>query len=1248
MPPRQPPLFHLLLYLLSSNRLSDLLAETTREEAVALSPLPTRFGGLGLSSAQRVALAGWLGSWAQVWGKMVVLFPAVRAMLPHLGGPEGTEVSDYPLAAGIIAAVEDVRGARARVVAALGANPQVRARLLSLSRDGATVHLNALPVGGGYVLRPAAAIKALCLQLGTSVPLVREVSAVVSGRCRVPLNTAAAAERQKALVYGKVAPHKQGGVGQWPHDGRFGEQVESAGGGTARGWFSEVRTPLPARPLVGGPVFEELESPPVPDGLAGLSGTPGGLQAPSVVDNGSEGIRDGTGLVSGVGSPQTSDRLADVLSTPRPSAGMERQAFVGPLFRPVEDEWYGHTMACMPPTSVVTADYEAAFCPMILETVGGYLGDGGGRCRGGGKRAVPLHTVATGGAGWAGTGSRGYTRPRGVEMVGQRLHLCYFGGPRVRVVTEYVSDRGRHVVQFDDDGSCAPVDLSNSRMHGGGVRARGVGAANAATALPADVWATYERSVGDEGGRRSCPLCRTRPASLKLRGLRQRRRPEQQQKVQEEWQQARQEWQERLRQRRQILQEWPQPWPQQADGRDARAVVVPRARRVQRDAAAHDGDPQPSEDDPAFRCPVCSERTAPHPTRMARHLWQVHRPDDYIGMDLTAFGCNVAYLSGAELTTHHRQGFSEEEQRGSGHNDFWRLLGTAPQPRARKKSIPAELVRVRVQQMLAGEWEGLYRAAVPSALVWPARASEERIPETLEALEALHPGGDGLPAPVRAALLVLEEAAVEAECRQMPIASNKVPAEILPWLMGVQQVAVLKLGRGVRPIACGEVLRRLTGKVVCRQMRMRFVAHFGAPPGDGAASSVAQVGVGVQGGAEVCVHTVQALLGEVPSWWVRSAEGTHHGDPLGPFLMAAPLQPVLQAVLRAHPEVYISAYLDDIHILGDPEHVRAAYCKGTFSPSGVCEDFQDVVDAAGDSIPGTDVAFEGIKVQLLLLRYCSRPRFMHLVRGLKSHTLMFGSLEHDDSGVQRCLQEIAGSPYPLGEAAVALSQLPTRRGGAWADLRPAAGAGGLAGVQGACVEAHGDDVPNGAELTPPPGSPGGHPLVACLVSAMEDVRGARLRVLAAEAGEQVMPEGLRIREEAPRWESFGDTRPASQKELTLYQHGSDCLSLFDAATSTVRDRLLCLSQDGTTWHLNALPIEGGFRLKPIASLTSLCLQLGIRLPLVREVSAVWTGRCACGGGVDEFGYHCLTCNRRGMFAHRHNAVQDVLVEMLRK
>ncbi|KAK3237270.1 hypothetical protein CYMTET_52637 [Cymbomonas tetramitiformis] len=315
-------------------------------------------------------------------------------------------------------------------------------------------------------------------------------------------------------------------------------------------------------------------------------------------------------------------------------------------------------------------------------------------------------------------------------------------------------------------------------------------------------------------------------------------------------------------------------------------------------------------------------------------------------------------------------------------------------------------------------------------------------------VRVLHPVGDGLPASVQAAPLVLEETAVEAECRRMPVASgpgcsqlrfehldavfgagdgvpaiqhaceqivsNRIPAEVQPWIMGARLVALLKPGGGVRPIACGEV------------------------------------GVGVHGGAEVCVHSMQALLGAFPTWCALQLDCKNAFN-----------TPVLRELLRAHPEVYIIAYLDDIHILGEPERVREAYDvavplladiglelnvgkSAVFSPSGACEAFQDVVDA---------------------------------------------------------------------------------------------------------------------------GDAGGHPLVASLVSAMGAVRGARETVLAARARGHVLPEALK---------------------------------------------------------------------------------LGVTLPLIREVSAVGTGRCRCGGVVDEFGYHYLACNRMGMFTYRHDAVQDVLVEMLRK
>ncbi|KAK3280727.1 hypothetical protein CYMTET_11450 [Cymbomonas tetramitiformis] len=244
------------------------------------------------------------------------------------------------------------------------------------------------------------------------------------------------------------------------------------------------------------------------------------------------------------------------------------------------------------------------------------------------------------------------------------------------------------------------------------------------------------------------------------------------------------------------------------------------------------------------------------------------------------------------------------------------------------------------------------------------------------------------------------------------------------------------------------------------------------------------------------------------------------------------------------------------------------------------------------------------QVQLLLLRYCAHPRFMHLVRGVQPHLLMRGALEHD-AGIQQCLQEVAGSPYPLGEEAVAISQLPTRWGGLGLTsaqrLAPAGWLGSWAHAWKKMVVM----FPAVRDLLPHLGAPEGtgfkgHPLVAGLAAAMEDVRGARARVLAAEREEHPVLEGLQIPAEAPGWEGFGDDRPASQKELTIYQHGSDWLRLFDAANPSVRARLLSLSRDGATWHLNALPEEGGFRLKPIAAVISLCLQLGITIPLAKK------------------------------------------------
>eukprot|EP00854_Cymbomonas_tetramitiformis_P002715 gene2715-3491_t len=96
-----------------------------------------------------------------------------------------------------------------------------------------------------------------------------------------------------------------------------------------------------------------------------------------------------------------------------------------------------------------------------------------------------------------------------------------------------------------------PVPVVEALVEGEIQRAGGVGAAEAATVLPAEVvQATYERSAEDEGGRRG--YVRGVPQLVGVGGgLRPRRQPERQHEVQEEGQQAQEGRQERPWQRRQ-------------------------------------------------------------------------------------------------------------------------------------------------------------------------------------------------------------------------------------------------------------------------------------------------------------------------------------------------------------------------------------------------------------------------------------------------------------------------------------------------------------------------------------------------------------------------------------------------------------------------------------------------------------------------------------------------------------------------
>ncbi|KAK3236141.1 hypothetical protein CYMTET_53701, partial [Cymbomonas tetramitiformis] len=114
-------------------------------------------------------------------------------------------------------------------------------------------------------------------------------------------------------------------------------------------------------------------------------------------------------------------------------------------------------------------------------------------------------------------------------------------------------------------------------------------------------------------------------------------------------------------------------------------------------------------------------------------------------------------------------------------------------------------------------------------------------------------------------------------------------------------VALLKddLGVNVRPIACGEVLRKLVAKVICRQRAKALRARFCGRRQDDEHGGLraAQIGVAVKGGADLGVHTVQAALDRHPEWVCVKADARNAFN-------AVHREAMFEAIERDFPELW--------------------------------------------------------------------------------------------------------------------------------------------------------------------------------------------------------------------------------------------------------------------------------------------------------------------------------------------------------
>ena len=200
------------------------------------------------------------------------------------------------------------------------------------------------------------------------------------------------------------------------------------------------------------------------------------------------------------------------------------------------------------------------------------------------------------------------------------------------------------------------------------------------------------------------------------------------------------------------------------------------------------------------------------------------------------------------------------------------------------------------------------------------------------------------------------------------LCAGQAPPEVIPHLCGATLFACKKKGGGFRPIAVGEVLRRLTSKCISRSVRYDAFNIL----------SRLQLGVGVPVGCEAIVHAVarvqedvdippeerwillldfsnafnridrgsmfQEVRARIPSVaaWLESCYGAQpilrlgeriilsccgvqQGDPLGPLGFSLALHPIVEKIQEQVPGLLINAwYLDDGTLCGSAKDLHTA------------------------------------------------------------------------------------------------------------------------------------------------------------------------------------------------------------------------------------------------------------------------------------------------------------------------------------